>query len=342
MFNELDWLYMPTNYKKKISLKGIKKNKLKDFFKKMMLIRLVEEKVAELLKKKIINCPAHLCTGQEAISVGVLSNCEKGDMVYGNHRSHGHYLALGGNLRNFFLELEGKVEGCSHGMGGSMHLVDRNVGFEGSVPIVAGTIPIAVGAALKSKMKNDKKVAIAFFGDGACEEGLFHESLNFASINSLPIIFVAENNLFSSHLDIHLRQPSNRLSRYAESHKIKNFSIDGNDVVKVFKTIESHINKLRNGNGPLFLECVTYRQLGHVGPEADIDVGVNRKIKDLKLWIKNDPIIRLTNTLDSMNIFSKKELNRDKDKISKYIEKIYNVTSKIKIVKNKNLKKYVY
>ena len=342
MHNELNELFNPKKYSKSININGISKNNLTNFLRKMLLIRKVENKVATLLKQKIINCPSHLCTGQEAISVGVLSNCKKGDMIYGNHRSHGHYLALGGNVKKFFYEVQGKVDGCSNGMGGSMHLVDRKVGFEGSVPIVAGTIPIAVGAALKSKLKKDKSIAIAFFGDGACEEGTFHESLNFASINSLPIIFVAENNLFSSHLDIHLRQPSNKLSRYATAHKIENYCLDGNDVTKIFRTVRSKIKKLRSGSGPLFLECVTYRHLGHVGPETDIDVGVNRKIKDLNLWKRNDPIKRMINTLVKKNILKSNEISKVEEEIIKYVEREYIFTLKKKIKKNKSLKNYIY
>ena len=251
-------------------------------------------------------------------------------------------MALGGNLKKFFLELQGKVGGCSKGMGGSMHLVDRRVGFEGSVPIVAGTIPIAVGAALKSKLKNDKSISVAFFGDGACEEGSFHESLNFASLHSLPIIFVAENNLFSSHLDIHLRQPSNKLSRYAEAHKIENYVVDGNNVCEINKLIKSKINKIRNGNGPLFVECITYRHLGHVGPATDIDVGVNRSLSDLKLWKKNDPILRLKKSLKNKNLIKDKEIFKIEKSINDKIEETLKKSEKIPLKKNKLIKNYIY
>lgn len=342
MLNDLKNLSDPLKYSKLINVKGMKKKDLKIFLQNMMLIRNTENKVAHLVKNKVINCPAHLCTGQEAISVGVLSNCRKGDMVYGNHRSHGHYLALGGDIKKLFLELQGKPQGCSKGMGGSMHIVDRSVGFEGSVPIVAGTIPIAVGAALKSKLKQDKTISIAFFGDGACEEGSFHECLNFSSLHSLPIIFVAENNLFSSHLDIHLRQPSNRLARYAEAHKIKNFTVDGNDVVKVFKTIKNNMNKLRNGKGPLFIECISYRHLGHVGHDENVDVGVNRTLKDLKNWKKNDPILRLSRSLNKKKIFSKKYIENLDFKINQKVEQFYKYSKKIKLIKNKKIKEYIY
>lgn len=342
MLNELKLLSNPKSFIKQIKISDFNKRELIIFLRKMLLIRMVENKVAKLLKKKIINCPSHLCTGQEAISVGILDHCRKGDKVYGNHRSHGHYLALGGNLKKFFLELQGKVGGCSKGMGGSMHLVDRSVGFEGSVPIVAGTIPISVGAALKSKLTKDNSISVAFFGDGACEEGTFHESLNFASLHSLPIIFVAENNLFSSHLDIHLRQPSNKLSRYAEAHKIENYVVDGNDVCEVNRLIKSKIKKLRNGNGPLFIECITYRHLGHVGPAEDIDVGVNRKLSDLKLWKKNDPILRLKNSLKNENLIKDKEIFQIEKNIKNKIDQTYKKSEKIPLKINKLVNNYIY
>ena len=342
MFNDLKKLSDPTNYKDLINLNKLNKSQLAGFLKKMLLIRNVEYKVANLVKNEIIKCPCHLCVGQEAISVGVLSHCIKGDMVYGNHRSHGHYLALGGDLKKFFLELEGKPGGSSEGMGGSMHLVDRKVGFEGSVPIVAGTIPIAVGAALKSKLKNDNSISIAFFGDGACEEGVFHESLNFASLHSLPIIFVAENNLFSSHLDIHLRQPSNKLSRFADANKIKNYTIDGNDVVKVFETIKKEIQNLRKGSGPIFLECITFRHFGHVGHEENIDVGVKRTQKDVVNWKRVDPILRLSKSLIKKNFFSSKEIQDMSANIINDIDKIYKSSKRNIVTKQKKIKQFIY
>lgn len=342
MFNDLKTLSDPTSYKSLIDIKSVNKALLISFLEKMLLIRSVEYKVANLIKNKIINCPCHLCVGQEAISVGILSHCVKGDMVYGNHRSHGHYIALGGNLKKFFLELEGKPAGSAGGMGGSMHLVDRKVGFEGSVPIVGGTIPIAVGAALKSKIKKDNTISVAFFGDGACEEGSFHESLNFASLHSLPVIFVAENNLFSSHLDIHLRQPSNKLSRFADAHKIQNYTIDGNDVVKIHNTVKKIIKKLRKGSGPIFLECVTFRHFGHVGHDENIDVGVKRTQKDIINWKKIDPILRLSKSLDKNEILSFDKIQKVNRKISDYVERIYRSSEKIEITKSKNIKKFSY
>jgi pyruvate dehydrogenase E1 component alpha subunit len=181
-------------------------------------------------------------------------------------------------------------------MGGSMHLIDREHGLLGTVPIVGATIPIAVGAALAAKMDGRGDIAVAFFGDGATEEGVFHESMNLAAILNVPVLFVCENNLFSSHLHIDLRQPSNSVSRYATAHGIEHNRLDGNDVIAIATTVASAVEKMRATNKPHFLELVTYRWRGHVGPREDEDVGVRRK-DDLAVWKGRDPIGRLTSAL---------------------------------------------
>jgi len=341
MINDLGNLFSDNSYNKALNLKGVKKKDLIIFFKKMLLIRKVEEEVARLIKNKIINCPCHLCIGQEAVSVGLLSNFKKGDVVFGNHRSHGHYLSLGGNLKKFFFELQGKKEGCSKGMGGSMHLIDKSVGFEGSAPIVAGTVPLAVGAALDFKIRNKNLVSYAFFGDGACEEGVVHECLNFASTFKLPVIFVIENNLFSSHLDLKDRQPSNSMSRFAKSNKIKNYLVDGNDVVKLHLIIKKEIEKVREGKGPLFIECITYRWLGHVGPNEDIDVGILRSKKLLEKWKKKDPIKRLSMSLHNNKILSSSIQHKIEKEITNKIKKVSHSTTKVKIDKNINYMDFI-
>jgi pyruvate dehydrogenase E1 component alpha subunit len=177
-------------------------------------------------------------------------------------------------------------------MGGSMHLYAKDVGFYGSVPIVGATIPIAVGAALAAKLSGGSDIAVTFFGDGATEEGVFHESMNLA-----VVLFVCENNLFSSHLDIGLRQPSDRIARYADAHRVEARTVDGNDVVAVRRAADELIGRARAGSGPGFLEAVTYRHRGHVGPKEDIDVGVRRSMADVAAWKRLDPIARLRDAL---------------------------------------------
>lgn len=278
------------------------------FLKIMVRIRLVEEEIAHLVTANKVKCPCHLGIGQEAIPVGISMFLRKTDRVFGAHRSHGHYLALGGSSYKLLAEILGKETGCSQGMGGSMHIVDRANGFAGSVPIVAGTIPLAVGAAMAAKMDGDGNIGVTYFGDGACEEGIFHESMNAAISMDLPVLFIVENNLFSSHLDIHLRQPSNKMARFAEAHKINHAVVDGNDVCEVARVAQKIIEECRENNKPGFIEAVTYRLLGHVGADANIDVGLKRMPEDIAAWKKKDPIKRLEDALEKQHFISRDQI----------------------------------
>jgi TPP-dependent pyruvate/acetoin dehydrogenase alpha subunit len=275
---------------------------------KMIFIRAVEERLAELVRDGEVKCPCHLSVGQEAIAVGIAQHLNSSDRAFGNHRSHSHFLAMGGDMESLFAEVFGKETGCSKGRGGSMHIYAGEVGFHGSVPIVAGTIPVAVGAALSAKLSGSDAIGIAFFGDGACEEGIVHESLNFASIMKLPMLFVVENNLYSSHLDICLRQPSDSTARFAVAHEMESRVVDGNDVLAVDKAAAELIERARAGQGPGFLEAVTYRWLGHVGGNSDIDVGVRRSQSELESWKKRDPISRLYKALEEKGYYTKSKL----------------------------------
>ncbi len=260
-----------------IDITGQEPALLTAFLKKMILIRAAEEKIGDNVANGTIRCPCHLAIGQEAVPAGVSQACRKGDRSFGAHRSHGHFLALGGSVHALLAEVLGKDTGASRGMGGSMHLLDVEHGLYGTVPIVGATIPIAVGAALAAKMERGGAIAISYFGDGATEEGGFHESMNLASALNVPVLFVSENNLFSSHLHIDLRQPADSVSRYAEAHRIPWARVDGNDVVAVHRAASSFAAEMRAGGGPRFIEAITYRWRGHVGPRDDEDVGVKRK-----------------------------------------------------------------
>jgi len=299
----------PQSCQAPIQITGCQSSQLLHFLKRMVTIRAAEEKIGAAVSVSQIRCPCHLVIGQEAPAAGVAASIRTGDRVFGAHRSHAHYIALGGTLHRLFAEVQGKVTGCSKGMGGSMHLLDRANGLFGTVPIVSATIPIATGAALAAKMDRKGDVAVSFFGDGATEEGAFHESLNFASTFRLPVLFVCENNLFSSHLHINLRQPANSVCRYAEAHKIPWFRVDGNDVVAISRSAERAIGCARVGEGPQFIEAVTYRWRGHVGPREDLDVGVKRK-DDLNLWKRRDPIRRLADALVAAGILENGGLDK--------------------------------
>jgi pyruvate dehydrogenase E1 component alpha subunit len=273
-----------------------KPDKYVDALERMVLVRLAEEKIAAECTAGAIKCPAHLAIGQEAPAIGVAMHLRPTDRGFGAHRSHGHFLGATGDLHSLFAETLGKETGASRGMGGSMHLISVANGFYGSVPIVGATIPIAVGAGLAAKKDGKGDIAISYFGDGATEEGSFHESMNLAVVLGAPVLFVCENNMFSSHLHISLRQPKDSLVRYAAAHNVEYARVDGNDIVAVSNAAERAIARMRSSGGPFFLECVTYRWLGHVGPRDDEDVGVKRK-DDLFLWKKRDPIARLFRSL---------------------------------------------
>lgn len=271
---------------------GVSVERLQHWLRKLMEIRCAEEKIGEEFGKAIIKCPCHLVIGQEAPAIGVADHIRRGDRVFGAHRSHAHFLALGGDLHRLLAEVLGKDTGCSRGMGGSMHLRDTEHGLYGTVPIVAATVPIATGAALAAKMDGDGAVAVSFLGDGATEEGVFHESLNFASFSKLPIVYVIENNLFASHLHIDLRQPFDSVCRFAEAHGLGWQRVDGNDLVAMHRAAGDAVAAARAGQGAQLIEAVTYRWRGHVGNREDSDVGVQRK-ENLVLWKRRDPIGRL-------------------------------------------------
>ncbi len=275
---------------------SVSRELLLGFLQSMLRIRMTEETVAGLLEQQEIQCPTHLYTGQEAIAVGICTVLTKEDYIFGGHRSHGHYLAKGGDLKGLMAELYGKATGCAFGRGGSMHLVAPDIGLLGTVPLVAATIPIAAGAALAAKLRGDGRVSVAFFGDGATEEGHFHESMNLAAVYKLPVIFVCENNMYSSHMHLSERRREDNIFKSGEAHGIPGFQLDGNDVLAVYESALQAVARARKGDGPTFLECRTYRWRGHVGPSMDTDVGVKRR-DELKDWIPRDPVMKVRTQL---------------------------------------------
>ena len=286
----------------------------------MLVIRKTEQKLALERKNGLIGGPVHLGAGQEAIAVGVSQNLKKTDRVFGAHRSHSHLLALNPNFYKLFAEVLGKETGFSKGMGGSMHLYDQINGFYGSVPIVAGTVPLAVGAALAAKLQKTDDIGVAYIGDGAVEEGVVHESFNLAKTQKAPILFVIENNLFASHMHIATRQPSNMISRFATANEIPHKLLDGNDVVAVAKASKELIDDMRSGKGPALIELVTYRWYGHVDWRDDVDVGVERSLTDINNWKARDPILRLSKSMIKEKILTlDQEINLN-NKIDKEIQ----------------------
>lgn len=290
---EIGDLADPTRHQQPLDIAGQAPAVLQRWLRAMWTIRRVEQHLAAQRRDGHIGGPVHLGVGQEAVAVGVSAQLRPSDRVFGAHRSHSHLLALGSSVHRLFAETLGKDTGLSRGMGGSMHLWDQPRGFYGSVPIVAGTVSLAVGAGLAARLQRTDDVAVAYFGDGAVEEGVVHESLNLARMLKAPVLFVVENNLFSSHMHISLRQPAVATSRFAVAHDIPYELVDGNDVVQVEQASRRLAERARRGEGPGFLEAVTFRWYGHVDWREDIDVGVNRSTDDLEHWRARDPIARL-------------------------------------------------
>lgn len=312
------------------------------FLSEMLKIRLVEKKLAEAKRDGLIGGPVHLGVGQEAVAVGVSAHLIKTDRVFGAHRSHSHVLALGSKIEKLFSEILGKDTGLSRGMGGSMHLWDQPNGFFGSVPIVAGTIPLAVGAGMAARLQGTQDIAVAYFGDGACEEGVFHESLNLASIQKDPVLFVVENNFFASHMHWSQRQPEVSVSRYAVAHGVECRVVDGNDVASVANAASALISRARHGGGPGLLEAFTYRWYGHVDWREDVDVGVSRSAEDVENWKKKDPIQRLLSGLVANGACSISEYNELLAEITRSVDTCWKIAVDAPYPREQELSKRVY
>ena len=283
----------------------------------MLRIRMTEEAIAERYTENKMRCPTHLSIGQEAISVGVCSNLTKNDFVLSTHRAHAHYLAKGGDLKRMIAELYGKKTGCSKGMGGSMHLIDKSVGFMGSTAIVGNTIPVAVGLGLSLKLKKEDGLSCVFFGDGAIEEGAFYESINYAVVHKLPVLFICENNLYSVYSGLTVRQPQGRkIYEMVDAMGIQTDHGYGNDVEEVQKKVSNVKDKIFEGQGPQFIEFNTYRWREHCGPNYDNDIGYRSEAEYLE-WKEKDP-------LKDINInLSKEQLDIETKKITTEIDNAF-------------------
>lgn len=272
----------------------------------MLRIRRVEEALADRYSEQEMRCPMHLCIGQEAIAVGVCAALNFDDKVFSNHRAHGHYLAKGGGLNAMVSELYGRATGCCGGRGGSMHLIDIDAGFMGATPIVGGTVPLAVGSAWASSLMQNKQITVVFFGDGCFEEGVVHESLNFAALHKLPVIFVCENNDFSVYTHRNERQPDRPIYRLAEAHGVTAFCGDGNDVEEVLNITKKAVSNARNGMGPQFMELRTYRWREHCGPDFDDHLNY-RSAEEVEAGMNDCPVTRYRKKLEQKEI----DLNRE-------------------------------
>ena len=279
---------------------------LRAFYHTMVRIRRVEEKIIELYPQQEMKTPVHLYIGQEAVAAGVCACLEREDYIFSTHRCHGHYLAKGGDLKALMAELYGRRTGCCKGKGGSMHLAAPEVGMPGTTAIVGGNIPLAVGAALGSVIQGNGRVAVAFFGDGAVDEGAFHEGLSFASLKRLPVVLVCENNFYATNSPQWARQPLDNIAERAAGYGVPGVRLDGNDVLAVYRAAQEAVGRARAGQGPTLLECRTYRWRAHVGPDCDYPAGC-RPREELEEWMARCPILRLEVQLRDQGLLSLEE-----------------------------------
>lgn len=284
----------------------------------MLRIRRIEEALADRYAEQEMRCPMHLCIGQEAIAVGVCAALSAEDAVFSNHRAHGHYLAKGGNLDAMVAELYGRVGGCCGGRGGSMHLIDLDAGFLGATPIVGGTVPLAVGSAWAASLTQNRRLTVVFFGDGCFEEGVVHESMNFASLHKLPVIFVCENNNFSVYTHLDERQPERPIYRIAEAHGMAAYTGDGNNVEEVLAIARNAVDLARQGQGPQFMELHTYRWREHCGPNFDDHLNY-RTVQEIEAGMNGCPIDSYTRKLEQEHGDMRPEIERFETEIREEI-----------------------
>jgi TPP-dependent pyruvate/acetoin dehydrogenase alpha subunit len=277
---------------------SLQPNDLHRIYKSLRLIRRAEEEVARIYPSDKIKSPVHLSIGQESVAVGVCDVLGPKDAVSGTYRGHATYLAKGGSLKGMMAELFGKDTGCARGKGGSMHLIEANVNVLGSSAVVGTTIPIAMGWALAAQKRKTGAVIAAFLGDGATEEGAFYESLNFASLHKLPIIFVCENNGYAIHTPLSKRWATEHLCQRVATYDIPTFNIDDGDVFSIRNVASWAVDTARKGAGPTFMECRIYRWREHVGPGDDYHIGYRQK-NELQPWMETDQIEKVGAMLDA-------------------------------------------
>lgn len=277
-------------------------------FRSLYLIRRTEEEVANAYPTDKIKSPVHLSIGQEAVAVGVCEALEPQDTVFCSYRSHASYLAKGGDLKGMIAELYGKATGCAKGKGGSMHLVDVSRGVMGASAVVGTTIANAIGYAYAAKLRGSGQLVACFFGDGATDEGVFYESVNWAAVKQLPILFICENNGYAIHTAQSKRQHNTEIWQKAAAFGLPAKRIEGNDVLSIYENVSKAAQSMRSSeSGPCFFECITYRWREHVGPNEDYQLGY-RDRSELAPWVENDQVERVGALLSTER---RKEIERE-------------------------------
>jgi pyruvate dehydrogenase E1 component alpha subunit len=242
-------------------------------YRSMLRIRRIEEEIERRYRDDQMKTPIHLVIGQEATSVGCCAAMNDADLLYCSHRTHGNYLAKGGDLRAMLAEMHCRAAGCAGSRGGSMHLIDKRVGMAGTSAIVGGALPLATGAALAAQMQGERRAVVVFFGEAATEEGVTSESLNFAALKRLPIVFFCENNFYSVQSPLATRQPPRDLRQWAEAHAVAADRVDGTNVLAVRRAAGEAVARARSGGGPTFIEAPVYRFRAHGGAGDDTTTG---------------------------------------------------------------------
>ena len=295
---------------------NLPREKLVEMYRKMFEIRSFEEKVFELYAQNMVPGTIHLYAGEEAVAVGVCSNLRKDDYVTSTHRGHGHCIAKGADPKRIMAEILGKKTGYCKGKGGSMHIADFKVGMLGATAVVGAGIPIATGAGLSIKLRGTDQVVACFFGEGASNQGTFHEGINMAAIWKLPVIFVCENNLYAMGTRQSRVMLIENIADRAASYGIPGVTVDGNDVLAVYEAAREAVERARRGEGPTLIECKTYRHKGH----SRVDPAKYRPKEEVEEWLRKDPIKRLREKLLQTNVLAEEEIQRVEEEVSAEIE----------------------
>jgi TPP-dependent pyruvate/acetoin dehydrogenase alpha subunit len=310
-------------------------------FREMLRIRKVQLKIESLYLLDEMKTPVHLCIGQEAMAVGVCAHLTREDYISSNHRGHGHYLAKGGDLNRLIAELYCRETGCSRGRGGSMHLVDRSVGHMGSSSIVGGGIPIGTGLGLSIQMRGENRVSVVFFSDGAADEGVLYESVNFAVLKGLPVVYVYENNRFSVCSPVSARQAGENIFHSTAPHLMFTRKVDGNSVLEVYEAAKEAVDRARGGLGPSFIEGQTYRMRGHAGAGSDLHLGY-RSAEELAAWESRCPVAFLRHHLLTESWISEETLAEMERTIDSEIEEAFRFARESPLPRREDLLRYLY
>jgi len=295
---------------------SITKEKLTEMYRKMLEIRLFEEKVFELYAQNLVPGTIHLYTGEEAVAVGVCSNLRKDDYITSTHRGHGHCIAKGAELRRVMAEILGKKTGYCKGKGGSMHIADFSIGVLGATAVVGAGIPLAVGAGLSIKLRKTNQVVACFFGEGASNQGTFHEGINMASIWKLPVVFVCENNLYAMGTRQSRVMAIQNVADRAAAYGIPGVVTDGNDVLAVYEAAQKAVERARKGEGPTLIECKTYRHKGH----SRVDPARYRTKEEVEEWLAKDPIKLFKEKLLQKKTLTEAEIQQIEKEVSLEID----------------------